>query len=178
MKTIARNKTDYLISKTNAYVEFFVYWTTAFVIPFLIGYPQLLVWSIVNAMLVLAALNLKNIKLLPIIMLPSIAVLMRWVIFGPYTIFLLYLIPFIWIGNWLLVMAMKLRFNKLLNLLIWITAKTFFIIVAIIILYKLNIVPEVLIKPMWMMQLYTVILWWSSALIIQYFKKQYFDKKI
>ncbi len=177
MRTTLLNKTDYLISKTSEYIEFFVYWATVFVIPFLIGHPQLLVWTIVNAALVLAALNLKNTKLLPIIILPSIAVLMRWIIFWPYTVFLLYLIPFIWIGNWLLVSAMKLQINKWLRLIIGIVSKTIFIIAAVVILSKLNIVPSVLIKSMWAMQLYTVVLGGSLALAIQYLKKNISKKQ-
>ncbi|MBU0627442.1 hypothetical protein KKG31_04880 [Patescibacteria group bacterium] len=58
-------------------------------------------------MLVLSALNLKKYAILPIILLPSLAVLARGLIFGPFTIFLLYMIPAIWLGNFLLVWGIK-----------------------------------------------------------------------
>ena len=95
------NKTDYTLSLIQENLEFFFYSFIAFVIPFVIGHPQIVVGIIVNASLVLAALNLKNKKLVPIIFLPSVAVLSKGLIFGSFTIFLIYIIPFIWISNFL-----------------------------------------------------------------------------
>jgi len=62
---------------------------------------------IVNAVLVFGALHIKKYSLLPLIMLPSLGVLARGAIFGPFTMFLVYMIPLIWVGNALLVWGMK-----------------------------------------------------------------------
>src|SRR3989338_293273 len=70
-----------------------------FFIPFALSHPQLLVGSIVNASLILGATYLKGHKLLPVILLQSIGVLTAGVIFGSFTVFLIYMIPFIWIAN-------------------------------------------------------------------------------
>lgn len=171
MKLITLNKTDYIISKTMEYIEFFVYCGATLVIPFLIWWPQWLVWSLVNTFLVLAALNLKNAKLLPIIILPSLWVLSRGLIFGSFTVFLLYMIPFIWIGNALLVTSMKLKYKKQINLTIGIMSKVLFLFLVTILLIKFNILPAVFAKSMWVVQLYTAIVGWILALSIQYIKK-------
>ena len=39
----------------------------------------------------------------PVIIFPSLAVMARGIIFGPLTPFLFYFLPFIWLGNWMLV---------------------------------------------------------------------------
>lgn len=171
MKIITINNTDYIISKTTEHIEFLVYSMAALVIPFVIWGPQWLVWSLVNTAIVLAALNLKNWKILPIIILPSIGVLSRWLIFGPFTVSLLYMAPFIWIGNALLISSMKLKYNKILNLIIWISNKVIFLFLVATLLIKLNILPSVFAKSMWIMQLYTVIVWWILALTIHNIKK-------
>jgi hypothetical protein len=78
-----------------------------FFLPFILGHPQILVGVIVNAMLIIGATYLKGHKVLPLILLPSLGVLTAGIIFGTYTIFLLYLIPFIWLGNALYVYVYK-----------------------------------------------------------------------
>ena len=110
-------KQDYHIKNIQENAELVVYSMVCFFVPFLLGHPQLLVGTVVNASLILAALNLKSYKLLPIIMIPSLGVLTKGLIFGPFTIFLVYMIPFIWIGNTILVYCFKkfnlgLRMNK------------------------------------------------------------------
>ena len=87
-------------------------WAVSFLVPFFIGGPQLLVGSMVNALLVVAALKLPTRALWPVIIFPSLAVFLRGVIFGPLTIFLAYLIPFIWISNALLVLVTRNLYKR------------------------------------------------------------------
>ena len=51
---------EYKLSQLQEYAEMFVYGGIAFLLPFILGHAQLLVGSVVNCALVLAALNLKE----------------------------------------------------------------------------------------------------------------------
>jgi hypothetical protein len=155
----------------------FIYSALAFLTPFLIGHPQLFVGVIVNAALVLAALNLKDYKLLPVIMIPSIGVLSRGVIFGSFTIFLIYMIPFVWIGNAIFVYAfkelkLKRNMNSIATLLIGAVAKTIFLFTAALILVKTGVIPAPFLVSMGVLQLYTAIIGGLIALGIHEAKKK------
>ena len=95
--TTVLDKTDVVLSAYRKNLLLAIYALACFAVPFLLGHPQWLVGSIVNAVLVLAALNLKKTAILPIILLPSLAVLAQGLIFGSFTFLLIYLIPAVWI---------------------------------------------------------------------------------
>lgn len=173
MKLDILTNTNYTISKTIEIVEFFVYYGISLVVPFTIWWPQWLVWSLVNMALILAALNLDIKKLIPIIILPSLWVLARGIVFWQFTVFLVYMIPIIWIANTILVLGMKLNYKKWINLIIGVSWKVAFIFLGTIVLIKLNILPAIFIKSMWLIQLYTAIIWWILALTIYSVKKKY-----
>lgn len=94
------NKSD---SIRSFWIDLLIYAVVSFTIPFIVGYPQLLVGSIVNTILVLAALNLKTSHWLPIAVLPSLGVLARGLVWGPFMFYLVILLPFIWIANMLFI---------------------------------------------------------------------------
>lgn len=71
-------------------------------VPFILGGPQWLIGTIVNAGLFLAAMKLKKNYWWWFAILPSLGATARGVIFGPMTIFLIYFLPAIWLGNYLL----------------------------------------------------------------------------
>ena len=141
-------------------LRIFIYFPIAFLIPFLVGHPQMLVGTIVNAMLIVSALELDTKKTLPIIFAPSLGVLARGLIFGPFTPFLAMMIPFIWIGNALLVLGIKFL-NKKTNY--WISlglaagAKAGFLFSVALTLVSLSILPAMFLVAMGWMQLLTVI---------------------
>ena len=87
---------EYLLSRIQEYVEMALYSVIAFSLPFLLGHEQLLVGAAVNCALVLAALNLRGARLLPVIILPSIGAYLAGLIFGVASPALLYMLPFIW----------------------------------------------------------------------------------
>lgn len=143
-------------------IELFIYSLSCFFIPFFIGHPQLLVGTIVNSLLVLSSLNLQKYRLLPIILLPSLGVLARGMIFGPFTIFLVYFIPFIWIGNTIIVLGFKYlhlhkKLNYLVTLVISASSKALFLFSVALTLYKLNIVPAIFLTAMGITQLVTAL---------------------
>lgn len=143
-------------------IEMIVYSLSCFFIPFLIGHPQLVVGVIINSLLILSSLNLQKHRLLPIILLPSLGALARGMVFGPFTVFLIYLIPFIWIGNTVLVLGFKyLHLNKKINYLITLiissSLKALFLFSAAFVLYKLNIIPAIFLTAMGITQLITAL---------------------
>lgn len=69
---------------------------------------QLIVGSIVNASLILAATNLKGwVKILGVVTMPSISTVLSGYIFGTASVFMIYMIPAIWVGNFALIYSYK-----------------------------------------------------------------------
>jgi hypothetical protein len=136
-----------------------------FFLPFVLGHPQILVGIIVNAMLIVGATYLKGHKLLPLILLPSLGVLTAGVLFGTYTLFLLYLIPFIWIGNAIYVYAYKhVSFKEkswranIFGVGIASMLKAGFLFGATFLLVQLAIVPSMFLTVMGLLQLVTALI--------------------
>jgi hypothetical protein len=148
---------DYAYRYFTEYFEMLIYSFAGFFIPLLIGHPQILVGIVVNAMLIAAAINLKGHKLLPVIVMPSLGVLCRGLIFGPFTWYMVYLIPFIWIGNSMLVFAFKQRHSFVPKLIAGAALKSGFLFLGAYLLFKLSIIPVIFLAAMGWMQLVTAI---------------------
>ncbi len=145
--------------------EILIYSFIGFFIPFFLAGPQLLVGSIVNALLVIAALRLNNEKILPLIFLPSLGVLARGLVFGPWTWYLVYFIPFIWASNYLFVILIKkYKENKLLSITIPSFFKALFLTGIALILVGFNIVPDIFLIAMSIFQLATALI--GSSIVI------------
>ncbi|MBN1385859.1 hypothetical protein JW968_02660 [Candidatus Woesearchaeota archaeon] len=143
-------------SNTYQIAELVIFSVLGFCIPLFIGHPQIVVGLLVNAFLISNALKLKGWKILPIILLPSLGVLSRGILFGPFTPFLLYMIPFIWIGNTLLVMAFrKLRKSYWISLFVGVLLKSAFLFLSAYILYSLDIIPIIFLTAMGILQVIT-----------------------
>lgn len=156
-----------IILKTVVVLSFFV--------PFLLGHPQWAVGTIVNACLFLSALYLPKKYYLPIIILPSLGVLFRGIIFGPFTYLLVYFLPFIWIGNLILMVTFKKLLqgdalikikNKVFNFteakyilsaFCAATAKFLFLLFIANIYFSLKVVPKVFISTMGLNQFATAL---------------------
>ncbi len=140
------------------YIETFLYGTLAFLIPLFFGHPQVVVGTVINALLIVSALNLKWYKVMPIILLPSLGALTRGALFGPFTMFLVYMIPFIWIGNSILVLVFKkLKLNYFFTLVIGAGLKALFLFLSAVVLFKLNLVPVIFLTAMGIMQFITAL---------------------
>lgn len=168
---------DYILSNYWELVETVVYSLVVFLVPFFIGHSQYLTGIIVNMALVLAAFNIRNEKLLPIIMLPSIAVFARGLIFGPFTMYIVYVMPFIWLGNFLLVyMVKRLSVSSKLNSFVSLGAgaiiKSAFIFAGAYLMFSIGIIPQQLLIPMGIIQLVTAAIGGSLAIGTQRLKKQ------
>jgi hypothetical protein len=84
-----------------------LYAALLFCVPFLFSHPQWMVGVAVNMTLAFAAFHLSWKKMLPLIVLPSVGALASGIVLGPLSVFLLYMMPFIWLGNAVLVYIVK-----------------------------------------------------------------------
>jgi len=70
---------------------------------------QLIIGSIVNTALIMTALNLKGWKkILGVVTMPSIATILGGYVFKTASVYMVYMIPAIWAGNFALVYSFKL----------------------------------------------------------------------
>lgn len=170
-------KQDYDLSYVQENVELVIYSLLCFFAPLMIGHPQILVGVLVNAALVLNALNVRGYKLLAVIMLPSLGVLSRGLLFGPFTVFLVYMIPFIWVGNAILVYAFKkfsvsMKLNKVFTLIIGASMKSLFLFSMAYLFVNVGVLPVVFLTSMGVMQFYTAIAGGMVALGVQGVKRK------
>lgn len=79
--------------------------------PVVIVNTQYIVGSIINASLIVAGINVRGFKkIIALITLPSIYAMSSGLILGSSSIFTVYMIPFIWIGNFTLIYLYKYLF--------------------------------------------------------------------
>ncbi len=169
------NLREYSLSCLQENIETVVYAMMCFLVSFLVAHPQLLVGTLVNGALILGALNVRAYRLLPIIVMPSLGVLAAGLIFGPLTVFLVYMIPFIWAGNLIIVYAFKYlylskRISRWLTLVAGALAKSGFLFFSALTLFALDIVPVQLLIAMGPVQLLTAVSGGIVAFAAQYIK--------
>ncbi|MEM2121928.1 MAG: hypothetical protein QXU20_04710 [Candidatus Woesearchaeota archaeon] len=157
----------YYFNKVYDVISFFLISFSSFLIPFIIGHPQFVVGVVVNILLFEAALYLDFKKSIPTIIMPSLGALSRNILFGPFTIFLVYMIPFIWVGNFILVFLTKtlhfrMRINVLLSGILSSVFKASFLYISALFLFKLGFVPKLFLTTFGINQLITAL----TALII------------
>lgn len=175
---VSLNRQEYSFDNFQENAEMVLYCFIAFFIPFLLPQPQLVVGCVVNAMLVLAAMNLRGWKLLPVIMLPSLGALASGYILGASTQYLLYMVPFIWIGNAVLVFAVKemqlaRKMNRVLSLGMGAVVKSAILFCSAFALYSLGAVPALFLTSMGMFQLYTALIGGAGAFVAQDIKRRF-----
>lgn len=133
----------------------------SFLIPILLPNPQLLTGAVVNSLIVASALHFGWRKMLPVIVLPSMGAVAAGVLFGSFTIYLLYMAPFIWAGNFILAAAVKyFAFAKksfLSGAVLGAGAKAAFLFCSAYALFSFGIVPAVFLTAMGIMQLFTAL---------------------
>ncbi len=136
---------------------------------------QLLVGTIVNALLAIGALNFQFKKNIPIIIFPAIAALISSFVFGSFTVFLVFLIPFIWIGNTAYVLTIKFFKLKKINyskaFLASAAIKASIIGLGAFLLFSFGLIPQALLIPMSLIQLTTALSGGAIAGIISFSKQ-------
>lgn len=124
------------------------------------GGPQWLVGTIVNFCLYLGVILLPKKYIFPMVILPSIGVLARGLIFGPLTLFLLYFLPFIWLANLIMILIFKRLYDcrkNIWSIFIASMAKFLFLTIIAFIYIQFNLVPAAFLQLMGTMQLLTAL---------------------
>ena len=112
---------------------------------------QLIVGSIVNTVLVISALNLKGwTKTLFVVTMPSISTILSGYVFKSASVYMVWMIPAIWLGNFALILAFKYIMlfkgkSYFLSSIIGIVCKVAIIFGFFMILKAFNIFPEKLV---------------------------------
>ena len=148
--------------------------SVAFFVPFTLGGPQVLVGTIVNAALIYAAFHGRLRHALPIVLLPGLAVLSRGVLFGSLTPVLSVLLPYIWLGNLVLVACIQFlnrgERSAVVAVIAACVAKTLVLYASAWTLAQAGLVPSVMVRSMGGMQLLTAL---AGAAVVLVFTKSY-----
>jgi len=157
--------------------ELLLYCTFLFGVPFF-ATQQLIVGTIVNALLIKASINHQAKKVIFLCALPSISVLLSGFIFGSLTPQVLWMLPFIWLGNFVIVLATRKLFvekkrNFFASTLAGATAKTALLFTAAFALLQFSLVPAAFLLAFGIMQFITaesgaVIVWIHKGLKVKY----------
>ena len=150
-------------SKTSETIQTIVIGLLAFLVPTFLGKllsevfgaqsvvatnSQLIIGSIVNTALVLTALNIKGWpRVLMVVFMPSISTMFSGFIFRSASIFMMYMIPAIWLGNFALVMSFKYlmlhkNINYIISAIVGILVKVGIIFGFFMILKSFSVFPE------------------------------------
>jgi hypothetical protein len=169
MKVIALNLQKYLLLRLN-----YVIYCIGFSIPLLVSQPQLITGTIINSLFFIASEKLDKKMLYPIFILPSLGAVFHGILFGPQTIFLLYFLPFIWMGNYLQVNIFSLtkQQNYLVRIFSSALAKYLLLFAAASIYYKVHVIPQLFVTSMGVIQFSTACLGGLLAyFVLQLLKK-------
>lgn len=137
---------------------------------------QIIVGTVVNTILVISALNLKGWnKTIFVVTMPSISTIMSGYVFKTASIYMVWMIPAIWLGNFVLILSFKYIMIKrnssyFIAAIIGIIGKVAIIFGIFMLLKAFNIFPVKMIsnlqKAMSLIQLITATLGSSFAFVI------------
>lgn len=120
---------------------------------FIASHSQIIIGSIVNSCLVISALNLKGWKnILGVVTMPSISTILSGYVFNSAsTIYMVCMIPAIWIGNFVLVYSIKYFMimknkNYFLAGIVGIIAKVLIIFIGFLIIKGIVNMPDLIAK--------------------------------
>ncbi len=145
----------------------FSYGLVLFLIP-MFPLHQLIIGTIVNALLIKSAITMKTKNVFLLALIPSIAVATGGVLFGGLTSAMVYMIPFIWAGNAVLMLFMRKMFmqkkkNYLLSSLAGATTKTALLFAVAFVLLAYSFVPVLFLTAFGILQFVTAI---AGAIIV------------
>ena len=122
VKTMEQSVSD--LSKKSEIIQTILIWILALVVPTFLGSlikevfgatsviaqnSQIIVGTIVNTLLILSALNLKGFwKIAAVVTAPSVSTILSGFVFKSASVYMAYMIPAIWVGNFVLIYAYKL----------------------------------------------------------------------
>lgn len=152
------NLTAEKVSSQKEILDMVTYSVIGFAVYFFFKNPQELLYLIASTLLVLAALNIRGAKLIPVIILPSIGALLGSYVFHNSTFIIPLFIPLIWLGNIIIIFAFKFMYlerkiNFFLTLFIGATTNYLFLLFSAYGFILLGLAPTVFLIPMGTMQL-------------------------
>lgn len=161
------NKTIYQFSEKMDIIQTIIIGLIAFLVPTFLAQlinlvfgaqsiitanSQLIVGSIVNTVLIISAINIKGWKkIIGVITMPSISTILSGYVFGTASVYMVYMIPAIWLGNFVLIYAYKFillgkKKNYFLAGVVGIIAKVLVIFCAFELLNLFGIFPTKLVS--------------------------------
>lgn len=164
VKTMEQSVSDF--SKKSEIIQTILIWVLALVVPTFLGSlikevfgatsviaqnSQIIVGTIVNTLLILSALNLKGFwKIAAVVTAPSVSTILSGFVFKSASVYMAYMIPAIWVGNFALIYAYKLimlakKKNYFLAGVVGIVVKVVVIFGAFSLLNVFGIFPEKLV---------------------------------
>lgn len=166
------------LSETLRKLIFFSLSLLSFLTPFFLHQSQFVTGVIVNAALFISAILLPGKYFLPVIFFPSLGALSRGLLFGPLTHFLFFLIPFIWLGNFILIYVFKklyLNQNFILSAATAAVAKSSLLFLAAHLLFSFDFLPRLFLTTMGVNQLITAL---AGGLVAYLILKKFGDGKL
>lgn len=150
---------DFYFNAKREYKICLLYGLCLFIFPFLLS-NQLLLGTIINALLIKSAMSLKTKKVFLLSMIPSCAAFSAGILFSNLTHQLILMLPFIWAGNFVLMIIIKKIHAKgkkefFYSNLIAGTAKTTLLFVPAATLFSLSISPAIALATFGIMQFAT-----------------------
>lgn len=195
------NKTIYQFSEKMDIIQTIIIGLIAFLVPIFLAQliktifgaqsiitanSQLIVGSIVNTALIVSAINIKGWKkIIGVVTMPSISTVLSGYVFGTAFVYMVYMIPAIWLGNFALIYAYKFILlgknkNYFLAGVVGIIAKVLVIFGAFELLNLFGIFPTKLVgnlqTAMGMTQLITASIGMLIAFVIYHVEKKKFIK--
>jgi len=162
----------FTLPKSETYVNIILP-SIAFFLPFIFSGPQLITGSVVNCLLIIASFKYSK-AIWPVIVLPSVAALLHGVVFGQFTPFLVFFLPWIWLGNFILVTSF-IYFKKLVSYPLALFFSSIIKAVALysfaLIYFHLSLIPKLFLSSMGLFQFITAILGGTLAYILFRFIK-------
>jgi hypothetical protein len=173
VQKILTKSQEFILQNLDTILQYALY-LSVFLVPFLIGHPQILVGILVNTLILFSAFKYGLKKTLPMILLPSIAAYTRGILFGGATIFLIYFIPFIIASNGIYTLVSVKVENKTLGILAGSLLKVSILYSIANIFVNSEGFPTIFLKTMGMNQLITALIGGILALTIVSITKEKF----
>ena len=135
---------------------------------------QLIVGSVVNTLLIVTAINLKGWKkILGVVTMPSISTILGGYVFKSASVYMTYMIPAIWIGNFVLVYSYKLIMlskekNYFLAGVVGIVVKVLVIAAGFMLLNAFNVFPAKMVTMLQKAMTITQLITASIGMLIAY----------
>lgn len=147
---------------------------------------QIIIGSIVNTALIMTAINLNGwAKILGVVTMPSISTILSGYVFGSASTYMVYMIPAIWIGNFILVYLYKLllldkKLNYFLAGIAGVLLKVAVIFLFFNVLNLFNVFPEKLVSTLQNAMGLTQLITASIGVVIAFviYKAEKVSKKI